>query len=155
MKTHRIFAVVAGFTTAIGFLAFTVPSSSAATSPAGAAQVWRIVSAGGNHTCAIQEDSTLWCWGNGSQGALGNGGEANENSPVPVVGGSAWASVNTGLDHTCRSRTTELVVLGEPTAPDRLGLGDTGQRLVPTQVGTADNWSSAVSSGAEHVRGQG
>ncbi len=150
MKTHRIFAVVAGFTTAIGFLAFTVPSSSAATSPAGAAQVWRIVSAGGAHTCAIQEDSTLWCWGNGSQGALGNGGEANENSPVPVVGGSAWSVVNTGLNHTCGVQSNGSLWCWGANDVGQLGLGDTGQRLVPTQVGTEDDWS-AVSSGSEHT----
>ena len=150
MKTHRIFAVVAGFTTAVGFFALTVPASSAAMAPAGAAEVWRIVSSGGAHTCAIREDSTLWCWGNGSQGALGTGGEADENSPVQVVGDRTWSVVNTGLTHTCGVQSDGSLWCWGANEVGQLGVGDTGQRLVPTQVGTDDDWA-AVSSGSEHT----
>ncbi len=31
------------------------------------------VAAGGRHTCALLTDGTVWCWGKGGNGELGNG----------------------------------------------------------------------------------
>jgi alpha-tubulin suppressor-like RCC1 family protein len=44
------------------------------------------ISAGSYHTCAVLEDSTAWCWGQGSNGQLGYGGLDQQNSPIQVTG---------------------------------------------------------------------
>ena len=49
------------------------------------AQCWRFVSSGNNHTVAIKSDGTLWAWGYGDQGAVGDESIANRSSPVILV----------------------------------------------------------------------
>jgi alpha-tubulin suppressor-like RCC1 family protein len=34
---------------------------------------WSMVTAGGDHTCGLREDGSLWCWGNGRFGQRGDG----------------------------------------------------------------------------------
>jgi alpha-tubulin suppressor-like RCC1 family protein len=36
------------------------------------------------HTCAAKNSGEVWCWGNGSYGQLGNGGNTVSNTPVQV-----------------------------------------------------------------------
>lgn len=45
------------------------------------------VSAGADHTCAIRADQTLWCWGLGTSGQLGNGSELSLTAPFAVDAG--------------------------------------------------------------------
>jgi alpha-tubulin suppressor-like RCC1 family protein len=44
------------------------------------------VAAGGDHTCAILDDGTLWCWGSNARGELGDGTSAQRATPAPVSG---------------------------------------------------------------------
>lgn len=41
------------------------------------------LTAAANSTCALRDDTTVWCWGDGSQGQMGNGTAIGPN-PVPV-----------------------------------------------------------------------
>lgn len=45
---------------------------------------WTQVSAGHDHTCALKNDGTLWCWGSNSHGQLGVGPSWSE-SPLRVL----------------------------------------------------------------------
>jgi hypothetical protein len=45
------------------------------------------IAAGGNHTCAVQLDGSAWCWGDNSDGQLGNGVSDRSAVPVPVWSG--------------------------------------------------------------------
>lgn len=40
----------------------------------------------GSASCALKNDGTVWCWGYGSDGQLGNGSDSHQNVPVQVVG---------------------------------------------------------------------
>ena len=64
---------------------------------------WSQISAGGYHTCAINSDESLWCWGRAWDGQLGNGNRFIEISPVilPVLSTEKWIQVATGDEHTC------------------------------------------------------
>jgi alpha-tubulin suppressor-like RCC1 family protein len=42
-----------------------------------------------------------YCWGYGSRGALGNGGEADTAIPVPVEGGLVFSFIASGSYHSC------------------------------------------------------
>jgi alpha-tubulin suppressor-like RCC1 family protein len=57
---------------------------------------WKQVAAGYVITSAIKTDGTLWCWGKGLWGSLGNNGITHRSSPVQTVsGGTNWRQVAT------------------------------------------------------------
>jgi alpha-tubulin suppressor-like RCC1 family protein len=62
---------------------------------------WKQVSCGGAHTAAIKTDGTLWTWGYGSFGRLGNGNLSQISTPVTTfAGGTNWKQVSAGGGQT-------------------------------------------------------
>jgi len=58
---------------------------------------WKMVSAGCYTTMGIKTDGTLWTWGAGYHGNLGDGGSADKSSPIQTVaGGTNWKQVSSG-----------------------------------------------------------
>ncbi len=69
---------------------------------AGSPGQWKVVDAGEGHTCALQVDESLWCWGRNSQGQVGTPTrEGQQRSPVLVSSDQEWARVDAGLNYTC------------------------------------------------------
>lgn len=62
------------------------------------------VAPGAKHMCARQETGKVWCWGQGSQGQLGNGDTSAHLTPVEVV----WLHSGNPLDES--SVTLEVVL---------------------------------------------
>jgi alpha-tubulin suppressor-like RCC1 family protein len=59
---------------------------------------WSQVSVGKRFMCAIKTDGTLWVWGQGSSGQLGNNTSTDKSSPVQTVsGGTNWKQVSAGV----------------------------------------------------------
>ncbi len=46
---------------------------------------WQSISAGGQNTCGIQTDGTLWCWGSNREGELGLGNLTPQATPRLIV----------------------------------------------------------------------
>lgn len=44
------------------------------------------IAAGGHHCLALKSDGTVWAWGKGTEGQLGNNAASNSATPVQVVG---------------------------------------------------------------------
>ena len=69
------------------------------------------MSSGDSHTAAVKTDGTLWVWGNGSSGVLGNQSTTNRSTPVTTfaggstAGGNGWKQVACGQDHTTATKT--------------------------------------------------
>jgi alpha-tubulin suppressor-like RCC1 family protein len=61
-----------------------VPVAVDLTVAAAAGQTVKWVSAGDFHSCMVMSDNTVWCWGRGASGELGNGATANSKAPVKV-----------------------------------------------------------------------
>lgn len=56
---------------------------------------WRTISSG-YHSSSIKTDGTLWIWGRGTSGSLGNFATTNQSSPVQTMsGGTNWRSAKT------------------------------------------------------------
>jgi alpha-tubulin suppressor-like RCC1 family protein len=53
------------------------------------------------HTCGLTAAGAAYCWGLGTAGQLGNGGNTSSNVPVRVSGGHRFTSIAAGLNHTC------------------------------------------------------
>jgi alpha-tubulin suppressor-like RCC1 family protein len=59
------------------------------------------LSAGGQDTCVVKENGTLYCWGLNTWGQVGDRTKTNRTVPTRVGTGTTWASVSTSGSHTC------------------------------------------------------
>jgi len=62
---------------------------------------WAAVSAGTDHSCGVTRGGAAFCWGDNSDGELGNGGGAPTARPVLVSGDRSWRSVSAGESFAC------------------------------------------------------
>ena len=72
---------------------------------------WKQVTAGQYHTAAIKTDRTLWTWGSGTSGQLGNGTTNNfyfYSSPIQVGALTNWKQVSCGQTHTTAISSPDL-----------------------------------------------
>jgi alpha-tubulin suppressor-like RCC1 family protein len=109
------------------------------------------VSAGRDHTCALQPGGTVRCWGDNTFGALGDGtaGE-NKTATVPVIGLRDAIALSTGALHTCALRANGGVACWGANSSGQLGNNTTTQSLTPTAVvGLVD--AVAISAGDSHT----
>jgi alpha-tubulin suppressor-like RCC1 family protein len=105
---------------------------------------WVRVSTGADHTCAIDAQQDVWCWGSNERGALGLGRSGDEVAePVILSGMGGWADVSAGTGHTCGVRRDGTLWCWGNDLCGKLGQGTFDVSLdVPTQVGTTNNWVS-------------
>ena len=61
----------------------------------------RGVAGGGDHTCSVRDDGTVWCWGRNDFGQLGDGSAVDSNDPVQAAGIANATTVVTGVLHSC------------------------------------------------------
>tara|TARA_R100001082_G_scaffold10513_1_gene5771 strand:- start:218 stop:1390 length:1173 start_codon:yes stop_codon:yes gene_type:complete len=93
---------------------------------------------------AIKNDGTLWVWGGGGQGRIGDNSQTNRSSPVQVPG-TTWAEASTGEGWTMAIKT-DGTLWGWGAGSKRGAPG--GSKSSPTQVGTDTNWAH-VNSGTK------
>jgi hypothetical protein len=115
---------------------------------------WKQVSCGDTYTVAIKTDGTLWTWGNGVNGVLGNGAiTGNISTPVTTfAGGTNWKQVSAGSVHTAAIKTDGTLWLWGSGGAGRLGNGaTTGSISTPvTTFAGGTNWKQ-VSAGDSHT----
>jgi alpha-tubulin suppressor-like RCC1 family protein len=113
---------------------------------------WKQVSAGNAHTAAIKTDGTLWTWGLGSSGRLGNATIINTSTPVTTfAGGSSWKQVASGNAHTAAIKTDGTLWTWGFGGSGRLGNAVTTNVSTPvTTFAGGTNWKQ-VSSGGSHT----
>jgi len=107
---------------------------------------WISISAGYFHSAAVKNDGSLYCWGLGSHGAIGNGSTSNQNAPVLVSTG--WASVSCGYQRTTAIKTNgKMYSWGYDSfgSVGALGLGVSGSISTPSQIGSDSDWESVFS----------
>ena len=108
---------------------------------------WKVVSAGGRHTCGIKSDDTLWCWGYDFSGQLGDDATpADQPTPVIVAGGSTWKALNAGNDHTCGIKSDNTLWCWGTDNSGRLGDGGFSDQYTPVVVAGGATWK-AVAAG--------
>lgn len=109
---------------------------------------WCAIAAGGQATHAIKTDGTLWSWGLGTCGLLGDNTIVSKSSPVQEVSLSTnWTSVasNYGTAAHAIKKDGSLWSWGYNTA-GQLGSGDSISRSSPVRESTSsNNWAKVVS----------
>jgi alpha-tubulin suppressor-like RCC1 family protein len=111
----------------------------------GALTTWAVVgSSSAANGCAVRTDGTLWTWGSGAQGALGDGTTVNKSSPVQIGALTTWSKVNTGRYWGVAIKTDGTLWTWGYNFTGQLANGNLTDTSSPAQVGALTNWSTAV-----------
>jgi alpha-tubulin suppressor-like RCC1 family protein len=114
---------------------------------------FRVLSAGGRHTCGLTDTGAAYCWGSGSLGQLGNGQTIDRAVPTLVSGGFTWVAISAGGSHTCGIDSSGAVRCWGDASNGRLGNGNlNGMQLVPAAA-LGPTGYSAISAGEAHTCG--
>jgi alpha-tubulin suppressor-like RCC1 family protein len=97
------------------------------------------VEAGGRHTCALLANGTVWCWGKGGNGELGDGSTSDSSTPVEVTGLPQVVQIAIGGTLIAGNSSCALTVAGAVfcwgwNSAGQLGNGTTSDSDVPVAV---------------------
>ena len=101
-----------------------------ATLPAGT----MAIAAGGTHTVALENDGTVWTWGNNSNGQLGNGTTVGGPTPGQVPGLTGVVAIAPGESHTLALLNDGTVWAWGYNGDGELGDGTMTDRWSPVPV---------------------
>ena len=105
------------------------------------------ISAGDIHTCAILDNGSVSCWGEGSKGRLGNGGTSQQNSPTltnSLGTGRTAVAISGGAKHTCAILDSGSVSCWGYGGIGILGDGGTSDQNSPTLTSSLGTGRTAV-----------
>lgn len=124
----------------------TIVSASSPVQTISAGTNWRSFSRGSAFTAALKTDGTLWAWGFGSTGRLGNNTTTNRSSPSQTVsGGNNWKNVSAGGLTAGGIKTDGTLWLWGYGQAGGLGNNTTINRSSPVQtLAGGTNWKSLV-----------
>ena len=110
------------------------------------------VTAGDYHTCALTSAGAVLCWGNNSNGQLGDGTSTSHNTPTPVSGlGGDVVAIDAGGSFTCAVTSGGAVFCWGYNFYGQLGDGTTTLRYTPTAVSGLSSGVVDVDAGAYHA----
>ncbi len=118
---------------------------------------FRQVSAGGRHSCGVTTDDRAFCWGDGSDGAIGDGKTFTRRTPRAVAGGLSFQQVivdgqSTSGGYSCGVTIDDRAYCWGGNFAGRLGDGTMTDRLKPVPVAGGIRFS-AVNLGEAHTCG--
>jgi len=110
---------------------------------------WKQISCGFAATAAIKTDGSLWTWGRGAEGQLGNFANTDRNTPVTTfIGGNNWKQVSCGRYHTAAIKTDGSLWTWGRNSSGQLGNFSTTNRSTPvTTFAGGNTWKQVSAQG--------
>lgn len=92
------------------------------------------IASGFAHICARKNDGSVWCWGLGRDGQVGDGGAQDRASPVRVEGISSAKSLGMGSFHSCAILSDDSAACWGRNTSGQLGDRSVTWRSTPVAV---------------------
>ncbi len=119
--------------------------------PLNAGGQWLSLVCGDDHSLALKSDGTLWTWGNNTFGQLGIGPDDTyphaQHEPIRLGTDDDWVHIAAGYECSAAVKSDGTLWTWGRNKYGQLGLGDTADRDVPTQVGTDNDWHAVFLGG--------
>ncbi|MGE0870601.1 MAG: RCC1 domain-containing protein [Kofleriaceae bacterium] len=120
------------------------------------------IGTGGDHACAIRDDTSVWCWGRNNHGHLGNSSTTDSavavqvtmlSNSMPLLGA---VTVGAGRDHTCAITSSSGVWCWGLNDVGQLGDGSAAPEqhqavAVQSSAGGALGGVTEISVGRDHT----
>ncbi len=106
-------------------------------------RAWASVAIGARIACATTTDGRLYCWGDNSDGQLGNGQTDPAKTPQrEATFSSNWRAVSVATHHACGLRETGAIACWGENIDGMLG--SEGLGLAPLAVGAPTGWQDVA-----------
>jgi alpha-tubulin suppressor-like RCC1 family protein len=106
------------------------------------------ISAYGDHTCALDDGGTAWCWGANDHGQLGDGTTEPRATPSAVDG--SFVAISAGYTHTCGITQSGAAMCWGHNDYGQLGDDSIDDRSTPVAVVGLGANVVAISAGRDH-----
>ncbi|HWR94957.1 MAG TPA: T9SS type A sorting domain-containing protein [Flavobacterium sp.] len=111
---------------------------------------WETISAGSGHVLALKTDGTLWSWGDGYYGQLGNGTSYSVvHIPTQIGNDTDWKLIACGDVHSLAIKEDGSLWTWGKNIDKQLGDGTNINREIPTKIGIENDWKT-LDGGAWH-----
>lgn len=104
-------------------------------------QYWVQVSVSETHSAAVHQTGSLWLWGAGNEGQLGNGNFGNAFRPVRLDNTREWDFVSCGPGFTHAIKKDGSLWAWGRNSEGQLGEGSRVNRDYPVRIGGDSDWA--------------